>query len=52
MPFERNLAEHGEVGAPFAAYHGGVRWSTFWGGVADADTGWPWERDAIALFFC
>ncbi|MBK9179555.1 MAG: beta-lactamase family protein [Acidimicrobiales bacterium] len=49
--FERNFAEHGEVGASFAAYHGGRQVVDLWGGVADADTGRPWERDAIALFF-
>ncbi|WP_433158673.1 serine hydrolase domain-containing protein [Kribbella sp. CA-247076] len=49
--FARNFAERGELGAAFAAYRDGELVVDLWGGVADRDTGRPWERDAIQLMF-
>jgi CubicO group peptidase (beta-lactamase class C family) len=49
--FARNFAEGQEVGAAFTAYHRGQKVVDLWGGVADADTGRPWEEDSIILVF-
>jgi CubicO group peptidase (beta-lactamase class C family) len=49
--FEQNFAEGLEVGAAFSAYHRGRKVVDLWGGVADAATGRPWERDAIVLVY-
>ncbi|MCZ7528719.1 MAG: beta-lactamase family protein [Acidimicrobiia bacterium] len=49
--FEANFAAGLEVGAAFAAYHRGRKVVDLWGGVADVETGRPWEEDAIILVF-
>ena len=49
--FARNFAEGQEVGAAFSAYHRGEKVVDLWGGIADADTGRPWEEDSIVLVF-
>jgi CubicO group peptidase (beta-lactamase class C family) len=49
--FERNFSEGLEVGAAFSAYHRGRKVVDLWGGVADSDTGRPWEEDTIILVF-
>lgn len=49
--FEQNFADGLEVGAAFAAYHRGQPVADLWGGVADQDTGRPWEEDTIILVF-
>lgn len=49
--FERNFTDNSEVGAAFSAYHRGRKVADLWGGVADADTGRPWEEDTIILVF-
>lgn len=49
--FRRNFAEHHEVGAAFAAYHRGAKVVDLWGGIADEETGAPWEEDTIVLTF-
>jgi CubicO group peptidase (beta-lactamase class C family) len=49
--FEANFAHHGEVGAAFALYHRGRKVVDIWGGVADVETGRPWdERTAVVVF--
>ena len=49
--FEKNFAEGLEVGAAFAAYHRGELVADLWGGIADPQTGKPWERDTLILVF-
>src|SRR6266567_5133785 len=47
--FERNFAEHGDVGAAVAVYRHGRPVVDLWGGLADPETDRPWERDTAAL---
>lgn len=49
--FRNNFSAHGDVGAACAVYHHGRCVVDLWGGLADGDTGRPWERDTIALVF-
>jgi CubicO group peptidase (beta-lactamase class C family) len=48
--FARNLAEE-EVGAACAVYQQGRLVVDLWGGWADREEEWPWERDTTALVF-
>jgi len=43
--FERNFSERGEVGASVAIMIAGKTVVDLWGGVADPQTGRPWEKD-------
>ena len=43
--FERNFSERGEVGASIAVTLDGKTVVDLWGGVADAASGRPWEKD-------
>ena len=45
--FAANFATDGDVGASFCATKDGEILVDLWAGVADADTGKPWERDTI-----
>jgi CubicO group peptidase (beta-lactamase class C family) len=47
--FRANFADHGELGAAAAARVGGEVVVDLWGGVADAVTGRPWERDTMVV---
>jgi CubicO group peptidase (beta-lactamase class C family) len=49
--FERNFAEHGEVGAAFAAQVDGVPVVDLWGGVADRRRGLAWREDTLVPVF-
>ncbi|HET8815039.1 MAG TPA: serine hydrolase domain-containing protein [Solirubrobacterales bacterium] len=49
--FERNFEERGELGAAFAVHHRGELVLDLWGGVADRESGAPWERDTLQLIF-
>ncbi len=49
--FAENFERHDEVGAAFAAYERGVKVVDLWGGVAEPDTGKPWEEDSLVLVF-
>src|SRR5262249_59472455 len=49
--FAENFAQHGDVGAACAVYHRGRLVVDLWGGLADRETGPPWERDTTALVF-
>lgn len=49
--FANNFTAHGEVGAACAIYRRGRPVVDLWGGLADADSGRPWERDTVALVF-
>ncbi|MFV4914587.1 serine hydrolase [Microbacterium lacticum] len=48
--FETNLEEV-EAGAAFAVFQGGRSVVDLWGGVADAQTARPWNRDTSAVIF-
>jgi CubicO group peptidase (beta-lactamase class C family) len=49
--FERNFAEHGEVGAAFAAYIDGEQVVDLWGGLADRARGAAWRQDTLVPVF-
>ncbi len=49
--FERNFAEHGDIGAAVAVYRDGRPVVDLWGGSADPDAGRPWERDTMTLVY-
>jgi len=49
--FARNFAERGEVGAALCVRHRGRPVVDLWGGLADRETGRPWERDTLCLVF-
>jgi CubicO group peptidase (beta-lactamase class C family) len=47
--FERNFAEHGEIGASLCITRDGATVVDLWGGLADAGSGRPWAQDTIAV---
>jgi CubicO group peptidase (beta-lactamase class C family) len=49
--FRANFDVHGEVGAAFCLYVRGEPVVDLWGGVADVDSGRPWEEDTLQLVF-
>src|SRR4051812_41201351 len=49
--FERNFAEHGEVGAAFALHVNGKKVVDLWGGVADPKANRPYPEDSVQLVF-
>lgn len=49
--FQANFDNGSEVGAAFSAYHKGRKVVDLWGGVADQDTGAPWNEDTLILVF-
>ena len=49
--FERNFAEHGELGAAFSLYVNGEVKADLWAGVADKRTGRAWNEDTLQLVF-
>src|SRR5690348_13569738 len=49
--FEQNFDKDLEIGAAFSAYHRGVKVVDIWGGIADAETGRPWNEDTIEVVF-
>jgi CubicO group peptidase (beta-lactamase class C family) len=49
--FEANFERHGEIGAAFAVMSDGELVVDLWGGLADAATGRPWERETLQLIF-
>ncbi len=49
--FADNIESGREVGASFSAYHRGEKVVDLWGGIADQQTGRPWEEDTVALVF-
>ena len=49
--FAENFAEHGEVGAGFCLYVDGKPVVDLTGGVADPDTGRPYDSDTLQLVF-
>ena len=49
--FQKNFAEHGEVGASVCLAVGGETVVDLWGGAADPKTGMPWARDTVGIVF-
>ena len=49
--FQGNFDKGTEVGAAFSAYHRGKKVVDLWGGIADQESGRPWEEDTIILVF-
>lgn len=49
--FERNFSERGELGAAFAATVDGELVVDLWGGIADRESGRPWQRDTLQVIF-
>jgi CubicO group peptidase (beta-lactamase class C family) len=49
--FERNFAEHGELGAAFSLYVDGEVKVDIWAGVADRRTGRHWAEDTLQLVY-
>lgn len=49
--FQRNFAEHGEVGASVCITVGGHIVVDLWGGLAEPKTATPWTRDTVGIVF-
>ncbi|SKA35697.1 CubicO group peptidase, beta-lactamase class C family [Enhydrobacter aerosaccus] len=49
--FQRNFADHGEVGASVCVTVGGETVVDLWGGVANPKTGMPWTKDTVGIVF-
>ncbi len=49
--FEKNFAEHEELGAAFSLYVDGEMKADLWAGVADKATGREWAEDTLQLVF-
>ncbi|MEU5738557.1 serine hydrolase domain-containing protein [Streptomyces tendae] len=49
--FAENFARHGDIGAAVCVYQDGRPVVDLWGGIADRDTGRPWERDTLQLVY-
>ncbi|NJP97639.1 beta-lactamase family protein [Nonomuraea sp. FMUSA5-5] len=49
--FEENLASGAEIGAAVTVYVHGQKVVDLWGGLADPDTGRPWERDTLQVVY-
>jgi CubicO group peptidase (beta-lactamase class C family) len=49
--FAANFEKHGDVGAACSVYHRGKKVVDLWGGLADVDSGRPWEEDSLVLVF-
>lgn len=49
--FAANFDRHGDIGAAVCVYHHGQPVVDLWGGIADPDTGRPWQRDTLQLVY-
>ncbi|MFB8279409.1 serine hydrolase domain-containing protein [Nocardia colli] len=49
--FAANFADQGDIGAAVCVYLDGRPVVDLWGGLADPDTGRPWERDTLQLVY-
>ncbi|MFE9457520.1 serine hydrolase domain-containing protein [Streptomyces californicus] len=49
--FAANFTRHGDIGAAVCVYWHGRPVVDLWGGVADVDTGRPWDRDTLQLVY-
>ncbi|WP_343082233.1 serine hydrolase domain-containing protein [Ostreiculturibacter nitratireducens] len=51
LAFEDNFARRGELGGAVCVYRHGDCVVDLWGGIRDAETGAPWEKDTMVLVF-
>ncbi len=49
--FTANFAGGSEVGAAFSTYHHGEKVADLWAGIADQDSGRPWEENTLMPVF-
>lgn len=49
--FAANFDQHGDIGAAVCVYHDGRPVVDLWGGIADPDTGRPWQQDTLQLVY-
>jgi CubicO group peptidase (beta-lactamase class C family) len=49
--FRENFERRGEIGASACAWHDGEKVVDLWGGLADRDSGRPWEADTVTVVF-
>lgn len=49
--FAAQLRRHEQIGAAFSVYHQGRQVVDLWGGVADVESGRPWQRDTRVVVF-
>ena len=49
--FRENFERRGEVGASACAWFEGERVVDLWGGLADRESGRPWDEDTLAITF-
>jgi len=49
--FAANFERLGEVGAAVCLYRDGRPVVDLWGGIADVESGRPWERDTVVMIF-
>ncbi|MFD6161084.1 serine hydrolase domain-containing protein [Nocardia sp. NPDC060256] len=49
--FAANFADQGDIGAAVCVYRDGQPVVDLWGGLADPDSGRPWERDTLQLVY-
>lgn len=49
--FVQNFERGQELGAACCVYHRGEKVVDLWGGIRDASTGEPWERDTMVLVY-
>ncbi len=49
--FEQNFSQRGELGGACSVYYKGRKVVDLWGGIRDAKSGAPWERDTMVIVF-
>ena len=49
--FEENFLRRNELGAAFCLFHRGSKVVDLWGGIRNAATGEPWQKDTMVLVF-
>jgi CubicO group peptidase (beta-lactamase class C family) len=49
--FEENFARRRELGGACCVFFNGEKVVDLWGGIRDANTGEPWERDTMVIVF-
>jgi CubicO group peptidase (beta-lactamase class C family) len=49
--FAENFTQRGELGGATCAYRDGEKVVDLWGGIRNAETGAPWERDTMVIVF-
>lgn len=49
--FEEGFTQRADLGGSFSARRNGEAIVDLWGGIADADTDKPWEKDTVSMIF-